>query len=80
MALVRVLSVQRRHGRRVPSVGVELMGAYSVLLNNQDAVSFGLSMKGTNFFDGTELEFTNREMKRCSKPVNPLLGWISTRV
>lgn len=37
--------------------GVELTGAYSVLLNNQDAVSFGLSMKGNQFvFDGTELE------------------------
>ena len=37
--------------------GVELTGAYSVLLNNQDAVSFGLSMKGNQFvFDGTDLE------------------------
>ena len=37
--------------------GLELTGAYSVLLNNQDAVSFGLSMKGNQFlYDGTELE------------------------
>jgi type IX secretion system PorP/SprF family membrane protein len=37
--------------------GMELTGAYSVLLNNQDAVSFGLSMKGNQFvFDGTDLE------------------------
>ena len=44
-------------GGAIHQTGVELTGAYSVLLNNQDAVSFGLSMKGNQFvFDGTDLE------------------------
>ena len=44
-------------GGAVSQSGIELTGAYSILLNNQDAVSFGLSMKGNQFvFDGTNLE------------------------
>jgi len=44
-------------GGAISQSGLELTGAYSVLLNNQDAVSFGLSMKGNQFvFDGTDLE------------------------
>ena len=44
-------------GGAVSQSGFELTGAYSILLNNQDAVSFGLSMKGNQFvFDGTNLE------------------------
>ena len=44
-------------GGAISQSGLELTGAYSVLLNNQDAVSFGLSMKGNQFvFDGTALE------------------------
>jgi type IX secretion system PorP/SprF family membrane protein len=44
-------------GGAIHQTGIELTGAYSVLLNNQDAVSFGLSMKGNQFvFDGTDLE------------------------
>ena len=44
-------------GGAIHQTGLELTGAYSVLLNNQDAVSFGLSMKGNQFvFDGTDLE------------------------
>lgn len=43
-------------GGAISQSGLELTGAYSVLLNNQDAVSFGLSMKGNQFvFDGTDL-------------------------
>ena len=43
-------------GGAIHQTGLELTGAYSVLLNNQDAVSFGLSMKGNQFvFDGTGL-------------------------
>lgn len=44
-------------GGAISQTGVELTGAYSILLNNQDAVSFGLSMKGNQFvFDGTDLQ------------------------
>jgi type IX secretion system PorP/SprF family membrane protein len=44
-------------GGAIHQTGIELTGAYSILLNNQDAVSFGLSMKGNQFvFDGTDLE------------------------
>jgi len=44
-------------GGAISQSGIELTGAYSILLNNQDAVSFGLSMKGNQFvFDGTNLE------------------------
>ena len=44
-------------GGAISQSGLELTGAYRVLLNNQDAVSFGLSMKGNQFvFDGTDLE------------------------
>ena len=44
-------------GGAIRQSGMELTGAYSVLLNNQDAVSFGWSMKGNQFvFDGTDLE------------------------
>ena len=44
-------------GGAISQTGMELTGAYSILLNNQDAVSFGLSMKGNQFeFDGTNLE------------------------
>ena len=44
-------------GGAISQSGLELTGAYSVLLSNQDAVSFGLSMKGNQFvFDGTDLE------------------------
>jgi len=44
-------------GGAISQTGMELTGAYSILLNNQDAVSFGLSMKGNQFeFDGTDLE------------------------
>lgn len=44
-------------GGAIRQTGMELTGAYSILLNNQDAVSFGLSMKGNQFvFDGTDLE------------------------
>ena len=44
-------------GGAVSQSWFELTGAYSILLNNQDAVSFGLSMKGNQFvFDGTNLE------------------------
>ena len=44
-------------GGAITQSGIELTGAYSILLNNQDAVSFGLSMKGNQFvFDGTDLE------------------------
>ena len=43
-------------GGAIHQTGMELTGAYSILLNNQDAVSFGLSMKGNQFvFDGTNL-------------------------
>ena len=44
-------------GGAIQQTGIELTGAYSILLNNQGAVSFGLSMKGNQFvFDGTDLE------------------------
>ena len=44
-------------GGAIHQTGIELTGAYSILLNNQDAVSFGLSMKGNQFvFDGTDLQ------------------------
>lgn len=44
-------------GGAISQTGMELTGAYSILLNNQDAVSFGLSMKGNQFeFDGTDLD------------------------
>ena len=44
-------------GGAIHQTGIQLTGAYSILLNNQDAVSFGLSMKGNQFvFDGTDLE------------------------
>lgn len=44
-------------GGAIHQTGIELTGAYSILLNNQDAVSFGLSMKGNQFvFDGTDLD------------------------
>ena len=44
-------------GGAIHQTGIEVTGAYSILLNNQDAVSFGLSMKGNQFvFDGTDLE------------------------
>ena len=43
-------------GGAIKQTGIELTGAYSVLLSNQDAVSFGLSMRGNQFvFDGTGL-------------------------
>lgn len=43
-------------GGAIQYTGIEMTGAYSVLLNNKDAVSFGLSMKGNQFvFDGTNL-------------------------
>jgi type IX secretion system PorP/SprF family membrane protein len=43
-------------GGAIRQTGMELTGAYSILLNNQDAVSFGLSLKGNQFvFDGTDL-------------------------
>jgi len=44
-------------GGAIQQTGLELTGAYSVLLNNEDAVSFGLSLKGNQFvFDGTDLQ------------------------
>jgi len=44
-------------GGAIRQTGLELTGAYSILLNNQDAVSFGLSLKGNQFvFDGTDLQ------------------------
>ena len=44
-------------GGAIKQTGIELTGAYSILLNNEDAVSFGLSMKGNQFvFDGTDLD------------------------
>ena len=44
-------------GGAIHQSGLELTGAYSIQLNNMDAVSFGLSMKGNQFvFDGTDLQ------------------------
>ena len=52
-----VILYQDDMGGAIHQTGIELTGAYSILLNNQDAVSFGLSMKGNQFvFDGTDLE------------------------
>ena len=44
-------------GGAIHQSGLELTGAYRIQLNNKDAVSFGLSMKGNQFvFDGTDLQ------------------------
>lgn len=44
-------------GGAIQQTGFELTGAYSIQLNNEDAVSFGLSLKGNQFeFDGTNLQ------------------------
>ena len=48
-------------GGAIRQTGLELTGGYSFLLNNQDAVSFGLSLKGNQFtFDGTDLDVLQR--------------------
>ena len=66
-------------GGAIKQTGIELTGAYSVLLSNQDAVSFGLSMRGNQFvFDSTGLNVWQTGDRACPRPLNPPLVWIST--
>lgn len=62
-------------GGAIRQTGVELTGAYSFLLNNQDAVSFGLSLKGNQFvFDGTNLNVLHQGDESLPQAIESTFG------